>query len=101
MLILLSCQSVNLGTLHSDSWCHFTLLYYFAYCILNIIFHIAYYMQYCNCIVTRGGVSDEILPEPKGFPEGSGNVSSYTPTQITIQSFSITSTSQYFLVLTP
>ena len=34
--------------------------------------------------------------EPEGFPEGSGNISSYTLTQITIQSFSITSTSQYF-----
>ena len=26
--------------------------------------------QHCNCIVTRGGVYDEILPEPKGNPEG-------------------------------
>ena len=34
----------------------------------------------CNCIVTRGGVYDEILPEPEGFPEGSGNNSSYTLT---------------------
>ena len=25
---------------------------------------------YCNCIVTRGGLYDEILPEPKGNPEG-------------------------------
>ena len=25
---------------------------------------------YCNCIVTRGGVYDEIWPEPKGNPEG-------------------------------
>ena len=25
---------------------------------------------YCNCIVTRGGVYDEILPEPEGNPEG-------------------------------
>ena len=24
----------------------------------------------CNCIVTRGGVYDEILPEPEGNPEG-------------------------------
>ena len=39
--------------------------------------------------------------EPEGFPEGSGDISSYTPTQVTIQSFSITSTSQYFLVLGP
>ena len=44
----------------------------------------------CNCIVTRGGVYDEILPEPEGFPEGSGNISLYTPTRVTIQSFSIT-----------
>ena len=61
----------------------------------------------CNCIVTRGEVYDEILPEPegnpeggaggqslraepKGFPEGSGNISSYTPTRVTIQSFPIT-----------
>ena len=62
-----------------------------------------------DCIVTRVRVYDEILPEPSGNPSappsgfrsGSGNISSYTPTQITIQSFSITSTSQYFLVLTP
>ena len=26
--------------------------------------------KYCNCIVTRGGVYDEISPEPKGNPEG-------------------------------
>ena len=39
--------------------------------------------------------------EPEGFPEGSGDISSYTPTRVTIQSFSITSTSQYFLVLRP
>ena len=25
---------------------------------------------YCNCIVTRKGVYDEISPEPKGNPEG-------------------------------
>ena len=24
----------------------------------------------CNCIVTRGGVYNEILPEPEGNPEG-------------------------------
>ena len=35
---------------------------------------------YCNCIVTRGGVYVETLPEPEGFPEGSGNISSYTLT---------------------
>ena len=57
--------------------------------------------MYCNCIVARGGVNDEISPEPEGFPEGSGDISSYTPTLVTIQSFSITSTSQYFLVLGP
>ena len=33
---------------------------------------------YCNCIVTQVGVYDEISPEPEGFPEGSGNISSYT-----------------------
>ena len=44
--------------------------------------------QYCNCIVTRGGVYNEILPE--GFPEGSGNISLYTLTRVTVQSFSIT-----------
>ena len=32
---------------------------------------------------------------------GSGGISLYTPTRVTIQSFSITSTSQYFLVLGP
>ena len=36
--------------------------------------------------------------EPEGFPEGSGDILSYTPTLVTIQSFSITSTSEYFLV---
>ena len=54
----------------------------------------------CNCIVTRGGVYDETLTEPEGFPEGSGNISLYTLTQVTIQPFSITSISQYFLVFT-
>ena len=29
----------------------------------------------CRYIETRGGVYDEISPEPKGFPEGSGNIS--------------------------
>ena len=24
----------------------------------------------CNCIVTRGGVYNEILPEPEGNPKG-------------------------------
>ena len=51
--------------------------------------------------MTRGGVNDEILPEPEGFPEGSGNISLYTLTLVMIQPFSITSTSQYFLILTP
>ena len=55
-----------------------------------------------DCIVTQVGVYNEILPEPEGnaegFPEGSGDISSYTPIRVTIQSFSITSTSQYFLV---
>ena len=37
--------------------------------------------------------------EPKGFPEGSGNISLYTPNRVAIQSFSITSSSQYILVL--
>ena len=35
---------------------------------------------YCNCIVTRGGVYNKILPETEGFPEESGDISSYTPT---------------------
>ena len=38
---------------------------------------------------------------PSGFPSDSGNISLYTPTQVIIQSFSISSTSQYFLVLGP
>ena len=38
---------------------------------------------HCNCIVTRGGVYDEILPEPEGNPEGGGRDRA----------------SQYFLVL--
>ena len=47
-------------------------------------------MKYC--------LSPREIPraEPQGSPEGSGNISSYTKTQVTIQSFSITSTSQYF-----
>ena len=68
---------------------------------MSYAFSAAGMRHYCNCIATRGGVYDEILPEPEGFTEGSGNISSYTLTQVTIQSFSITSTSQYFLVLTP
>ena len=36
---------------------------------------------YCNYIVTRGGAYNEILAEPEEFPEGSGNISSYTPTR--------------------
>ena len=46
-------------------------------------------MKYC--------LSPREIPraEPDGFPEGSGNISLYTPTRVTIQSFSITSTSQW------
>ena len=40
----------------------------------------------CNCIVTRGEVYDETSPD----------ISLYTLTRVTIQSFSITSISQYF-----
>ena len=42
-------------------------------------------MKYC--------LSPREIPraEPDGFPEGSGNISLYTPTGVTIQSFSITS----------
>ena len=61
-------------------------------------------MRDCNCIVTREGVYNEILPEAEGNPEGGARgisrglrqFSSYTPTQVKIQSYSITSTSQYF-----
>ena len=75
-----------------------------AFCNYIIPFIIECLVLDCNCIATRGGVYDEILPEPKGNPEGtargisqgSGNISSYTLTEVTIQSFSITSTSQYF-----
>ena len=45
--------------------------------------------------MTRGGVYDEISPE------GSGDISSYTLTLVTILSFSTTSTSEYFLVCGP
>ena len=38
-----------------------------------------------DCIVTWVGVYDEILPELSGNPSGSGNISSNTPTQVTIQ----------------
>ena len=27
-------------------------------------------MEYCNCILTRGGLYNEISPEPGGNPEG-------------------------------
>ena len=32
--------------------------------------------------------------EPEGFPEGSGDISLYTPPLVTMQSFSITSTKE-------
>ena len=58
-------------------------------------------MKYC--------LSPREIPraEPEGFPEGSGDISLYTLTLVTIQSFSITSTNeyreeaQYFLVGPP
>ena len=64
--------------------------------IVTVLWRVeGYTMKYC--LSPR-----EILrAQPLGFPKGSGNFSSYTPTQVTIQSFSITSTSQFFLVLTP
>ena len=37
-----------------------------------------YFPVDCNCIVMKGEVYDEILPEPERFPEGSGNISLYT-----------------------
>ena len=39
--------------------------------------------------------------ESEGFLVGSGDISLYTRTRVTIQSFSITSIKQYFLVLGP
>ena len=33
-------------------------------------YHLCSIGLYCNCIVTRGRVYDEILPEPEGNPEG-------------------------------
>ena len=38
---------------------------------------------------------------PRAEPEGSGDISLYNPTLVTIQSFSITSTSEYFFVFGP
>ena len=38
-----------------------------------------------DCIVTRVGVYNEILPEPSGNPSDSGDISSYTPSLVTIQ----------------
>ena len=35
--------------------------------------------------------------KPQGFPEGSGYISSYIPTQVTIQTFSITTPALPFL----
>jgi hypothetical protein len=51
--------------------------------------------------VTRGRIYDEIKPEPKGkadgFPDGSGSLSLYIPTRVTIQTFSITTPALSFL----
>ena len=56
----------------------------------------------CNCIAIycdeRRSIRWNIAWIP-GFHEGWGDISSYIPTWLTIQIFSITSTSQYFLVL--
>ena len=37
---------------------------------LLVCIYSSYESKYCNCIVTRGGVYDEILLEPEGNPEG-------------------------------
>ena len=38
-------------------------------CLKNNIIELKLNLQFCNCIVTRGGVYDEISPEPEGNPE--------------------------------
>ena len=50
-------------------------------------------VQYMLCIIMRVG---EILPE--GNPEGSGDISLYISTLVTKQTFSITSTCEFFLI---
>ena len=42
-------------------------------------------------------LQSKTVTPPSGFPLGSGDISSYTPTRVTIQSFSITSRSEYRL----
>jgi hypothetical protein len=44
-----------------------------------------------------GGIYNEIWEEPEGFPEGSGYISSYFLTRVTIQTFSITNPALAFL----
>ena len=58
-----------------------------------------FFGMYCNCIGTRVGVYNEILPGPDGNPEagakeileGVGDILLYSPTRVKIRSFSITS----------
>ena len=40
------------------------------------------YVQ-CNCILTRGGVYDEILPEPEGNPIPNNDLLSFNSCNIT------------------
>ena len=48
--------------------------------------------------MTKGGIYNEILPEPEGNPEGKAQgISLYFLTQVTIQTFSITNPALTFL----
>ena len=65
------------------------------------VLHFSIFQQWI-CIVTRGGICNEIQREiprakPKGFPESSGYISLYFLTQVTVRTFSITNPSQTLL----
>ena len=61
------------------------ILMFRSFVLNSYVFHCV--KVHCNCIVTRVEVYDEISPEPEEFHEGLGDVSSYTLTRVTIQSF--------------
>ena len=64
--MLLSCHTLLQGASLSHTVTH----YYTLSNPVKKCLTLAHTVIYCNCIVTRGGVYDEILPEPEGNPEG-------------------------------